>query len=99
MIVRPSGAQLGDPSTERERDRTEMTEPVVSSTTTSETPSRERRIAAMRAPSGDQRGSDHWVSGALVVIGVTSRNGKITEIDILADPERLSRLNLAGLIN
>ena len=35
----------------------------------------------------------------LVVIGVTSRNGKITEIDILADPDRLSRLNLAGLID
>jgi ketosteroid isomerase-like protein len=35
----------------------------------------------------------------LVVIGVTSRNGKITEIDILADPDRLSRLNLAGLIS
>ena len=34
----------------------------------------------------------------LVVIGVTSRNGKITEIDILADPERLSRLGLEGLI-
>jgi ketosteroid isomerase-like protein len=35
----------------------------------------------------------------LVIIGVTSRNGKITEIDILADPDRLSRLNLAGLID
>jgi RNA polymerase sigma factor (sigma-70 family) len=34
----------------------------------------------------------------LVVIGVTSRNGKITEINILADPERLSRLDLVGLI-
>ena len=34
----------------------------------------------------------------LVVIGVTTRNGKITEIDILADPERLSRLGLEGLI-
>ena len=33
------------------------------------------------------------------MIGVTSRNGKITEIDILADPDRLSRLNLAGLID
>jgi len=34
----------------------------------------------------------------LVVIGVTSHNGKITEINILADPDRLSRLGLAGLI-
>jgi RNA polymerase sigma factor (sigma-70 family) len=34
----------------------------------------------------------------LVVIGVTSREGKITEINILADPDRLSRLDLAGLI-
>ena len=34
----------------------------------------------------------------LVVIGVTTRNGKITEIDILADPERLSRLGLESLI-
>ena len=34
----------------------------------------------------------------LVVIGVTTRNGKITEIDILADPERLSRLGLEDLI-
>ena len=32
------------------------------------------------------------------MIGVTTRNGKITEIDILADPERLSRLGLEGLI-
>jgi RNA polymerase sigma factor (sigma-70 family) len=35
----------------------------------------------------------------LVVIGVTSRNGKITEINILADPERLSRLGLESLIS
>ena len=35
----------------------------------------------------------------LVVIGVTTYHGKITEIDILADPERLSRLDLAGLID
>jgi len=35
----------------------------------------------------------------LVVIGVTSRNGKITEINILADPERLSRLGLEDLIS
>jgi RNA polymerase sigma-70 factor, ECF subfamily len=34
----------------------------------------------------------------LVVIGVTSRDGKITEINILADPDRLSRLGLEGLI-
>jgi RNA polymerase sigma-70 factor (ECF subfamily) len=34
----------------------------------------------------------------LVVIGVTSRAGKITEIDILADPDRLSRLNLESLL-
>jgi len=34
----------------------------------------------------------------LVVIGVTSRNGKIIEINILADPERLSRLGLEELI-
>ena len=34
----------------------------------------------------------------LVVIGVTSRNGKITEINILADPDRLSRLGLEDLI-
>ncbi len=34
----------------------------------------------------------------LVVIGMTSRDGKITEINILADPDRLSRLGLEGLI-
>ena len=34
----------------------------------------------------------------LAVIGVTIRDDKITEIDILADPERLSRLDLTGLI-
>jgi hypothetical protein len=34
----------------------------------------------------------------LVVIGVTSRNGKITEINILADADRLSRLGLEDLI-
>jgi len=34
----------------------------------------------------------------LVVIGVTTRNGKITEIDILADPDRLSGLGLDDLI-
>jgi RNA polymerase sigma-70 factor (ECF subfamily) len=33
------------------------------------------------------------------VIGFTVSDGKITEIDILADPERLSRLDLAGLVN
>jgi RNA polymerase sigma-70 factor, ECF subfamily len=31
------------------------------------------------------------------LIGMAVRDGKITEIDILADPERLSRLDLAGL--
>ncbi|HEX4088320.1 MAG TPA: sigma-70 family RNA polymerase sigma factor [Trebonia sp.] len=34
----------------------------------------------------------------LVIIAVTSRNGKITEINILADPDRLDRLGLEGLI-
>jgi RNA polymerase sigma factor (sigma-70 family) len=34
----------------------------------------------------------------LVVIGMTSSDGKITEINILADPDRLSRLGLEGLI-
>ena len=29
---------------------------------------------------------------------VTVREGRIVEMDILADPERLSRLDLAGLI-
>jgi RNA polymerase sigma-70 factor (ECF subfamily) len=32
------------------------------------------------------------------VIGLTIHDGKITEIDILADPRRLSRLDLTGLI-
>jgi RNA polymerase sigma factor (sigma-70 family) len=32
----------------------------------------------------------------LALIGLAVRDGKITEIDILADPERLSRLDLAG---
>ena len=32
------------------------------------------------------------------LIGMTIREDKITEIDILADPERLSRLDLTGLI-
>ena len=35
----------------------------------------------------------------LAVIGVTIRADKITEIDILADPERLSQLDLTGLID
>ena len=34
----------------------------------------------------------------LAVIGVAIRDDKITEIDILADPERLSRQDLTGLI-
>jgi RNA polymerase sigma factor (sigma-70 family) len=34
----------------------------------------------------------------LALIGLAVRNGKITEIDILADPERLSRLDLTDLI-
>lgn len=34
----------------------------------------------------------------LALIGLAIRDGKITEIDILADPERLSRLDLTGLI-
>jgi RNA polymerase sigma factor (sigma-70 family) len=34
----------------------------------------------------------------LALIGLAVRDGKITEIDILADPERLSRLDLTGLI-
>jgi RNA polymerase sigma-70 factor, ECF subfamily len=34
----------------------------------------------------------------LALIGLAIRDDKITEIDILADPERLSRLDLAGLI-
>jgi RNA polymerase sigma factor (sigma-70 family) len=39
-----------------------------------------------------------WNGQPLAVIGLTVRDGKITEIDILADPERLSQLDLAGLI-
>jgi len=34
----------------------------------------------------------------LAVIGIAVRDDKITEIDILADPERLSQLDLTGLI-
>ena len=34
----------------------------------------------------------------LALIGIAIRDDKITEIDILADPERLSRLDLASLI-
>jgi hypothetical protein len=33
----------------------------------------------------------------LTVIGFTIRNGKITEIDILADPARLRQLDLAEM--
>ncbi len=36
--------------------------------------------------------------GPLAVIGIAVRGDKIAEIDILADPERLSRLDLTGLI-
>jgi RNA polymerase sigma factor (sigma-70 family) len=35
----------------------------------------------------------------VTLIGLAVRDGKITEIDILADPERLSRLDLAGVIS
>jgi RNA polymerase sigma-70 factor (ECF subfamily) len=35
----------------------------------------------------------------LALIGLAVRDGKITEIDILADPQRLSRLGLTGLIH
>ena len=35
----------------------------------------------------------------LAVIGMAIRDDKITEINILADPERLSQLDLAGLID
>jgi RNA polymerase sigma-70 factor (ECF subfamily) len=31
------------------------------------------------------------------VIGFTIAGGKVVEMDILADPERLSRLDLSGL--
>ena len=34
----------------------------------------------------------------LALVGLTVHGGKITEIDILADPERLGRLELTGLI-
>jgi hypothetical protein len=34
----------------------------------------------------------------LAVIGLAVRGGKVSEIDILADPERLSQLDLTGLI-
>ena len=34
----------------------------------------------------------------LAVLGLSVRDGKITEIDILADPERLSQLDLTGLL-
>jgi len=34
----------------------------------------------------------------LAVIGLAVRDGKVSEIDILADPERLSQLDLTGLI-
>jgi len=39
-----------------------------------------------------------WNGQPLAVIGLAVRDGKITEIDILADPERLRQLDLAGLI-
>ena len=35
----------------------------------------------------------------LALVGFAIRDGKITEIDILADPDRLSQLDLAGLIS
>jgi RNA polymerase sigma-70 factor (ECF subfamily) len=34
----------------------------------------------------------------LALIGLNIRDSKITEIDILADPDRLSRLDLSGLL-
>jgi RNA polymerase sigma factor (sigma-70 family) len=39
-----------------------------------------------------------WNGQPLAVIGLAVRDGKITEIDILADPERLRHLDLADLI-
>jgi hypothetical protein len=33
----------------------------------------------------------------VAVVGLTVSRGKITEIDVLADPERLRGLDLAGL--
>ena len=33
----------------------------------------------------------------VAVVGFTFSRGKITEIDVLADPERLRRLDVAGL--
>jgi RNA polymerase sigma factor (sigma-70 family) len=39
-----------------------------------------------------------WNGQPLAVIGLAVRDGKITEIDILADPERLRELDLADLI-
>ena len=39
-----------------------------------------------------------WNGQPLAVMGLAIRDGRITEIDILADPERLSQLDLADLI-
>ena len=40
----------------------------------------------------------HWDPGGLrVVLGFTIAHGKIVAIDVLADPERLSRLEAVGV--
>src|SRR5450759_4584683 len=62
--------QLGLPLTARERPRVCSTRPVVSSMAISLVPPWSQRVAAMRSPEWDQRGSDQTVSGELLVRGL-----------------------------
>jgi RNA polymerase sigma-70 factor (ECF subfamily) len=60
-----------------------------------------RRLAetATRALVNGVPGGVAWTPEGLpfAVIGVTVRGGRIVELDILADPDRLARLDLAGI--
>src|SRR5438874_782899 len=72
-MARSSLVQLGVACTAWPLAKERSSRPVLSSTTTSEIPPRFQRIAAMRSPACDQRGSVPWTSSPPSVIGVMRR--------------------------
>ena len=58
-----------------------------------------RRLASTRFLVNGTPGGIAWApnGSAFAVAGLTVRGGRIAEIDVLADPERLARLDLAAL--
>ena len=95
--VRPSGDQTGPASTARSSVTLATSPPASSRITTSKRPPERHWDAAMRAPSGDQRGKAQCTAGSASVNGLTSPVAGSTRTNRLVPPPLLHRHDLVAI--